>query len=203
MYGLRLIAGPVGPRPLDLAMVKKHLRVRHGEEDSYIEQLALAAMESAELATRRQLLTATWELVLDCFPGDGEPIRLPLGNVQEVVAIAYTNANGDDATWDSAAYMVADDREPAEIWPVVGENWPSPRAEAGAVRVQYMCGYGATDESIPVLLRHGLLLVVGHWYMNREAVVTGTIATELPISARHIFEQFSLGDDFHNYAIER
>lgn len=202
MYGLRLIAGPELPRPLDLAVVKKHLRVRHGEEDAYIEQLGVAAMASAELATHRQLLTATWELVLDCFPGVGEPIRLPWGSWQETVSIKYTDANGDEATWDEAEYATID-REPAEIRPVHGTAWPSPRAEAGAVRVRYTCGYGANHAAIPVLLKQGLLLVVAHWYMNREAVVTGVNATQLPLGAKHIFDQFSLGDDFHDYAVER
>ncbi|MFP5432845.1 MAG: head-tail connector protein [Alphaproteobacteria bacterium] len=31
-------------------------------------------------------------------------------------------------------------------------------------------------------MKAAILLLVGHWYANREAVVTGTIATQLPMA---------------------
>lgn len=34
----------------------------------------------------------------------------------------------------------------------------------------------------PASLDHAVLLLVGHWYGNREAVALGTIATALPLA---------------------
>jgi Phage gp6-like head-tail connector protein len=34
----------------------------------------------------------------------------------------------------------------------------------------------------PASLDHAVLLLVGHWYANREAVITGTIASTVPMA---------------------
>ncbi|PKI24859.1 head-tail connector protein [Pseudomonas monteilii] len=36
-------------------------------------------------------------------------------------------------------------------------------------------------------IRQGALLLIGHWYANREAVATGTIATELPLATNALW----------------
>jgi len=36
-------------------------------------------------------------------------------------------------------------------------------------------------------IRQGALLLVGHWYATRETVVTGTIATELPLATNALW----------------
>lgn len=36
-------------------------------------------------------------------------------------------------------------------------------------------------------IRQGALLLIGHWYANREAVTTGTIATELPLATNALW----------------
>lgn len=36
-------------------------------------------------------------------------------------------------------------------------------------------------------IRQGALLLVGHWYANREAVAIGTIATELPLATNALW----------------
>ncbi|MDD1981354.1 head-tail connector protein [Pseudomonas asiatica] len=36
-------------------------------------------------------------------------------------------------------------------------------------------------------IRQGALLLIGHWYANREAVTTGTIATELPLATNSLW----------------
>lgn len=199
MYSLRRISTVPSPAALDLAVVKRHCRVTHGEDDTYFEALLAAAGESAEAATHRQLLTATWELRIDRFPPGGGPLYLPLGNWQATTSVDYVDADGVTQTLDAELYETVN-REPAELWPAFGQVWPATRYQAGAVAVRWSCGYGDTFEAIPTLLRQGMQLLVGHWYVNREAVVTGTIATEVPLGVAAIFAQFALGDDFHDYA---
>jgi len=36
-------------------------------------------------------------------------------------------------------------------------------------------------------IRQGALLLIGHWYTGREAVVTGTIATEMPMATQALW----------------
>jgi hypothetical protein len=45
--------------------------------------------------------------------------------------------------------------------------------------VRYRAGYAG---DIPSGIRVAILLMIGHWYANREAVVVGTITSELPMA---------------------
>lgn len=36
-------------------------------------------------------------------------------------------------------------------------------------------------------IRQGALLLVGHWYANRESVAVGTIATEMPMATKALW----------------
>jgi len=127
------------------------------------------------------------------------PIKLPRPPWQATNYIKYYDNSGVLTTWSSSNYETAGYKEPAEIWPAYGKVWPTPRVKPGAVLVGFDCGYGDGFASVPTLLKHGMLMLIGHWYMNREAVVTGIIATELPIGVKSIFEQCAVGDDFDDY----
>ncbi|MBB3142198.1 head-tail connector protein [Halomonas organivorans] len=51
----------------------------------------------------------------------------------------------------------------------------------------------ATDEHALVLdddLTTAMLLLIGHWYENREAVALGTIATELPMAVQALISPY-------------
>lgn len=37
-------------------------------------------------------------------------------------------------------------------------------------------------------IRRGLLMLIAHWYSNRESVVIGTITAELPMATQHLWE---------------
>lgn len=39
-------------------------------------------------------------------------------------------------------------------------------------------------------IQQGMLLLVGHWYSNREAVVIGTIATALPKATEFLWQPY-------------
>ena len=197
MYGLRPVQLSEQPKPIDFDEVKQHLKVLHNDEDDYITGLVVTAMQSAELATNRQIITGTWDLVLDRFPACGRPLYLPRAPWEATEWIKYYDAAGDQVTWDAANYVTID-REPAEIWPASGVAWPTPQARPGAVEVRFRCGYGSQPAHVPALLRHAMRLLVGHWFVNREAVVMGS-SSELPLAVKHIFEQLRVGDDFTDY----
>lgn len=198
MYSLRAVSVSAQPKPLDLAAIKLHLRVLHEHDDAYIKDLIVAAMQSAEHETHRQIITATYELALDRFPPAGVPIYLPLPPWAVTNSVQYYGTAGDLQTWSSANYFTLA-REPAEIWTVPEVVWPTTQLRAGAVLVNFDCGYGTLPANVPALSRHAMQLLVAHWYMNRTAVVTGTIAVEIPRTVQHIFEQLRVGDDFTNY----
>ena len=83
----------------------------------------------AELATHRQLITASWELVVDRFPCSGQPLYLPVPRLQEITEISYLDGAGDEQIWDAENYTFAVEKEPAEVWPAFAQTWPVTRCE--------------------------------------------------------------------------
>jgi uncharacterized phiE125 gp8 family phage protein len=68
-------------------------------------------------------------------------------------------------TIDAANYTLDDYGMVHRLVPAYGYTWPTVQATINAVKVRYVAGTAA----LPGALRSALLLIVGHWYANREA----------------------------------
>ena len=63
----------------------------------------------------------------------------------------------------------------ADILNIVSSTFSSSRS---STHVTYVAG-GATAGEIDPRVKQAVLLMIGHWYENREAVLTGTISKEV------------------------
>jgi uncharacterized phiE125 gp8 family phage protein len=169
--------------PVTLAEAKAHCRVLHSAEDDLLSALIVAARQHVEQVTWRALVTQVRQVTLDRWPSswrDGtDAIALPGGTVSEVGSVKYTGSNGAEVTLDPSGYHAALAGDRPLVYPAWGTVWPTTRDEREAVRVQYTTGYGAAAD-VPQGLKQAMLLLIGHWYANREASVVGTITAELP-----------------------
>jgi hypothetical protein len=68
-----------------------------------------------------------------------------------------------------------------------------------AVVVQYVAGVASRD-LVDARAKEAILLICGGRELNREDVVVGTIATDLPMSASYLIEQLRVGEEFTQYA---
>jgi len=169
-----------------------------------IDALVAAAVDQAEQFLQRPLLTSTYRYTSDCFPGgayrrwyggyrgydgverDDIYLRLPIGGVQIVTEVGYTDTDGAPQILDPAAFQV-DLTEPiARIAPAYNSFWPAARREFGSVHVDFKAGFGDTAATIPKSLVSAVKLILGHLYANREAVVVGSTAIVLPLGAEHM-----------------
>jgi uncharacterized phiE125 gp8 family phage protein len=184
-----------GAEPLTTAEAKTHLRVDTADDDTYIGALILAARQQAESITRRALITQTWKYYLAQFPINTpgqfpNAIELPLAPLQTVTSIKYTDNDGAEQTVDSGDYDVDINIEPGRIIPSFGNVWPSTRYQANSVVVEYKTGYGNASTDIPAQLIHAIKLLIGHWYENRESVVTGTQVNEVPDTVQYLLDRY-------------
>lgn len=178
--GLRLITAP-SASPVSLAEAKAHLRVYGTDDDGLIAGLILAAVQLAEKQTNLLLATQTWELTLDRFPDvlgvAGGAIRLPRSPVQSITSITYIDAAGATQTVTAGDYALDKDVSPAAVSTTYGKVWPTPRVQSNAVTVRFVAGHA----QIPEPIRAAILLLLGHLYENREAVIVGQAPAELPL----------------------
>jgi uncharacterized phiE125 gp8 family phage protein len=186
--------------------VKGHLRVDSDDEKARAEAILMPAASAwAETFTNRALITQTWTLYLDRFPGGCLPyqnwtggqysyIEIPKPPLQSITSIKYYDANGVLQTWSSSNYEVDPpagapfdpECQPYRVRPVVGQTWPIPRAQRGAVQIEFVCGYGAAYTSVPAKLKAAMLLVVGEQFERREQAVEGTIISKVILTAENL-----------------
>jgi hypothetical protein len=160
----------------------------------------LAAQDLIERANGITLQATVYDEVYRCFPTDLTPhivlpgystwvfnperyrITLTRYPVQSIASVKYYDDSNNLQTVDPATYTpMLSTNAPAYVCPVT--YWPMVYPRPDAVTVRYTAGLQTCEAA-----KHAVKLVVGHWYMNRETVVTGTIATELPMAAKHIIE---------------
>lgn len=180
-----VLVTPPSAEPISLSDARAHMRVTDSDttQDALISASIVAARQYAETVTQRQLVTATWKLVLDAFPGPtligvpaGVPYSLPAhaillnkSPVQSVTSVEYLDMAGNWQTMPSTDYTVETSSEPARITPVFGKIWPVTLPQIGAVRVTFVAGYG-NAAAVPESFKAWIKIRVGSLYENREEV---------------------------------
>lgn len=181
--------------PVTLTEAKLHLRVETSvtTEDNWITASIQAAREVVETVTNRALISQTVVLKLQRFPS-GIPIWLPRPPLISISSVAYIDANGTSQPWAATTgYDLAQPSGPkatyARIYPAYGTQYPQTRDQMEAVTITYLAGY-ANAAAVPQGIKNAMLLLIGHWYANREAVNVGNITTELPLGVASLLGPF-------------
>lgn len=175
---LTLVTGPA-VEPISLDEAKKHLRVDITDDDTLIENLIASARRYCEKFQSRAYITQTWELWLDEWPEENY-IEIPLPPLQSVASVKYYDTDGAEHILDASDYFVDMKSEPGRIVLAYGSTWPSTTLRpANGVVVQFNAGYGDSADDVPQTVKQAILLLVGHWYENREATIAGTINREI------------------------
>lgn len=178
------------------ADLKAHLRVEHTAEDTLIAAYGAAAvahLEGADGWLGRALAEQTWELKLDDFCG-GE-IRLPLPPLVSVESVKYYDASDVLQTLSTAAYQVigVNGNQPGKVALNYGYSWPTVRIKREAVVVRFKVGYlDPAINALPTPISQALKLLVGHWYVQREPVLVGSIAEELPLTVKALLAPYQV-----------
>src|SRR5690606_2363792 len=177
------IVTPPAEEPVTLTEAKNHLRVDLSDDDSLISALIVAAREHAEAITRRAFITQTLKLSLDAFPANNGPIYVPMPPLQSVNSLKYFDTDGVEQTLNEGTdYLVDNESEPGRITPAPDTGWPAAQNRPNAVSVEFVAGFGDASK-VPQGIKQAILLMVGHWYENREAVtMQGNNAGELPMA---------------------
>jgi len=179
------IITPVQEEPVSLTEVRQHLRLPENEaEDALLMSLITTARAYCEHYTRRALAEQTLEVYLNRFPSVN-PIVLPCPPLQTVAEIGYKDSTSDETILSASDYLVDTTCEPGRILPTYGANWPvfTPYPTS-PIRIRFVAGY----EELPVSIRLAMLLLIGHWYENREA--TGTASSVIDFSVHSLLAPY-------------
>lgn len=158
----RLVTPPAS-MPVSMVDMLTHLHVFHYDDDAYIGGLQAAAVAYLDAyggVLGRCIMPQTWAVDVT---GPG-PHLLP-----------FPDATGIDVVADGAA--VAFEQALTGCGTVV-----TAADAAGDAAITITAVYGLPDQRLPAA-RALVQLIVGGWYQNRESVVIGSSAVELPMAA--------------------
>lgn len=165
-YSLVRVTAPT-VSPISLAEAKAQMRVEGSDDDTVIQRLIDSAVSFVDVqgALGRAMITQTWGQWLSPNPGT---VLLMLGPVQSVSAIKYYDLNGDLQTATLSDFNVFGTPNRITVSPKPGKAWPTTQTRDDAIKIEYVVGYGSTSASVPQTVRHALMMLVAHWYENRE-----------------------------------
>lgn len=201
---LDVVTAPAA-EPVLLATAKAHLRVDGTDENDLITALIVAARQYVENRCDLALINQTLQLTLDSFVNSPrriplslqeqisaptllspDKIRLPRSPVTAITSISYVDGSGNTVTVAANAntlWRLAKSSMQSVITPYFGTCWPVTAVVPGAVQITYTAGYGAAGTAVPGAITQAMLLMIGHWYKNREAVSEEQFSVPMAVDA--------------------
>lgn len=169
---------------LSLLEIKRQCRVDHDDEDAYLADLLAVAERyvDGKGSLGRAMITQTWQQWSGAKPGE---VRVLMTPFRALSAVHYHDENGVLQEAALAQFEAVGTPDETLIRPRQGISWPATAITPAAIRLTYTAGFGDDPEDVPATIRHAILMMVAHWYDNREAVSSDTMA-EVPYAAEHL-----------------
>tara|TARA_R100000664_G_scaffold31914_1_gene46070 strand:+ start:1830 stop:2408 length:579 start_codon:yes stop_codon:yes gene_type:complete len=175
--------------PVTTAEAKAHLKVDISDDDTLISNLIVSATQSAEDYTNRCFINTTLKMVADKWSEIDTLYKSPVASVTN---IKYYDTANTQQTLASSVYIVDNTSKPCRILLDEDQEYPDLADRKMGIEVNYVVGETEDGTDASNLIKQAILLMVGHWYQNREAVVIGRIATEIPMAAKMILDQYKI-----------
>lgn len=171
-----VVVTPPAAEPLSLAEFKLAARVTNAVEDTLITDIVIpGARRKYELDTRRQIVTTTYDYILQDFPtsraGEFSRIEIPRPPLFSVTSVKYIDVDGVEQTLEASKYKVTAGKVPGQVYPAPSEQWPVTQTTLVDERVTIRFIAGVAVASVDPTDKQAISLLALHWFENREAVV--------------------------------
>lgn len=166
-YPATITSAPAS-EPVTLDQVKAQSRIETTDEDIYLNGLIAAARAHVESMCGLRIITQTIAAKCDAF---ADLATLPFGPVASVSSITYVDVTGATQTVPGSVYETRADGLSASIVLKSGQAWPTIQT-GSRITVTAVCGTAAAPEEI----KQAMLMLIAHWYVNREAVGQNNVA---------------------------
>ena len=182
-----VMTGAPALEPVSLGDAKAHLRVDTNTEDTFISSLITTSRLQVEAILALALITQSWTWRFDAW--SRKNVTFPIGPVSNVASVRVQNSDLSYTTLNPSTYIVDGRAEPPRLIPV-GGLFASPGVAALGIEIAFTAGYGATVADVPSALKQAILLLVAHWFENREPVVDGAPLVRFPDAVIGLLEPY-------------
>ncbi len=185
-----LLNGP-DIEPVTLAQAKEFLRFDNNNEDDFINSLITAARLHVESVSGRALISQSWRLVLDEWPKN-RIINLPIAPLISLSAINIYDEEGNANSLSLAQFQAETKTSPARIFlPRLIEGQINMR-ERQAIEIDFLAGYGATEQDVPNDLKIAIFTLIAHWFEHRDALIIAGSGSIVPAGFDRIIAPYKI-----------
>lgn len=156
--------------PILLDDVKQFLRIDYDEDDFILQTMVSAAREYAETFTRRSIANKTYELTINSYVDRISLANPPFVNIDTVI----------DSNGETIDHKVIEEYERA----IIAFN-----SFYETAKVTYQAGY----DVVPNTIKQAMLILISHFYENRETVIVGTSVVKMPFSVESLLYPHKVG----------
>lgn len=163
-----IVVEPPEEEPVTLERARMQIRVTTNDgspgttpHDAILEDQIRTAREYIEQASGRRFMEQTLERSFSSWP-----CKLDITPVQSITHIKYIDNDGVLQTLATDQYSLEQNEPPVihrgfdVIYPVIRYVW-------NAVTVRVVAGY-ATADAVPQMAKQAILMLMAHWFENRE-----------------------------------
>jgi len=176
----------VANEPLSLDDIKDVLNI--DDECSEFDDLLFAYISAARHLVESQTNFKLGVAVIDCVYEKFRPeLWMEIGNIAKVDYVKYYDEDNVLTTLAASEYETDLISFPARIRSAYGKSFPSTYTRYDAVTIRV-----TTSEDYPLPLLTAMKMVIGHWYENRQDVVTGHVSNVIPQTSRYIMDIYRL-----------
>jgi len=158
------------------------------DDDALILGYIISGIETCEKFTGRSLINRTYNLFLDNWPSDRskEPwwdgvregsiseltrtkkwIELPRPPLQSITSITSYDDSDVATVWAASNYFVDTASAPGRVVLRTGASIPTITRVANGLQIQFVSGYGESQNDVPEDLRLGIMQIVAYLYEHR------------------------------------
>lgn len=159
--------------PVSLVEAKAHCRVEIDADDALFSSMITRARRQVEELTGRALISQTWTATLDrwsdelqavdAFPFYTSPTHRRV-KLRPAPVASITSLVVDGVTITAGNYALRGN----ELW-IKPDVADSTADLGGGIVATFVAGYGAAATDVPESLRLAMLMLIAHFYENREA----------------------------------
>jgi uncharacterized phiE125 gp8 family phage protein len=168
---------------VSLSEAKEHLRVLHSDDDTYIQSLIYASQMTCETFCNIDFTPQDWEFTCDLWE---QTLQIPVQRVRTITSIAYySDASPSVQTvWPTSSYYLDSGSMPCRITLEDGKTYPSLRNGTGNIVINFSTDN--LDTGFSSHAKQAVLITIADWYENRQSVVVGRIASQIPKTAEYL-----------------
>ena len=152
---------------ITLDELKRHCRVFTDFENSYLTSLIPISLDLCQSYTGRMLTTGSAVAVVHSWQSQ---VLLPFGEVTEVTKLILDGTESTAFTFDDVSQII------------------SINAPYATARIEFNAGY----ETLPVVVKQAVLVMINTQFNNRDDVVVGQTVNEMPRTSRDLLDRVRL-----------